>query len=148
MNTNSVASKRVLVTGAAGFVGGHSLPFLMANGFEVHAVDICIPKEKFPGLHWHQVDLLDQKSCLELLETIRPTHLLHFAWYAKHGEYWNSLENLRWVEGSLHLLRAFYDKGGERVVMAGTCAEYGWGQEGDFFRTNDIAYTCIALWCL
>jgi len=130
--TNSVASKRVLVTGAAGFVGGHSLPFLMANGFEVHAVDICISKEEFPGLYWHQVDLLDQKSCLELLETIHPTHLLHFAWYAKHGEYWNSLENLRWVEGSLHLLRAFYDKGGERVVMAGTCAEYDWRQEEDF----------------
>ena len=36
------------------------------------------------------------------------------------------MENIRWVEGSLRLLRAFHKTGGERVVMAGTCAEYDW----------------------
>ena len=30
--------KRVLVTGASGFIGRHSLPHLAARGFEVHAV--------------------------------------------------------------------------------------------------------------
>jgi nucleoside-diphosphate-sugar epimerase len=89
-------------------------------------VDVFVPNEKPRGLHWHQVDLLDTKQCSELLATIRPTHLLHFAWYAKPGDYWNSLENIRWVEGSLHLLRAFHMNGGKRVVMAGTCAEYDW----------------------
>ena len=29
---------------------------------------------------------------------------------------------------SLALLKAFGEQGGERVVMAGTCAEYDWGQ--------------------
>lgn len=64
------------------------------------------------------------------MAVVQPSRLLHFAWYAKPGEYWNSLENIRWVEGSLHLLRAFQRIGGKRVVMAGTCAEYEWG-EGD-----------------
>ena len=32
--------KRVLVTGASGFIGRHSLPHLAAHGFEVHAVRI------------------------------------------------------------------------------------------------------------
>ena len=118
--------KRVLVTGAAGFIGRHCLPSLISNGFEVHAADVSVLKEKHHGLHWHQVDLLDKKQCSELLETIHPTHLLHFAWYAKPEEYWNSLENIRWVEGSLHLLRAFHMNDGKRVVMAGTCAEYDW----------------------
>jgi len=32
------------------------------------------------------------------------------------------------VSASLALLQAFGEQGGERVVMAGTCAEYDWGQ--------------------
>ena len=123
---NNDSTKRVLVTGAGGFIGRHCLPVLISNGFEVHAADVFVPEEKRYGLHWHQVDLLDTKQTYELLATICPTHLLHFAWYAKPGEYWNSLENIRWVEGSLHLLRVFHMNGGKRVVMAGTCAEYDW----------------------
>ena len=126
MNINNDASKRVFVTGAGGFIGRNCLPILISKGFEVHAADVFIPKEKPLGLYWHQIDLLDTKQCSELIATICPTHLLHFAWYAKPGEYWNSLENIRWVEGSLHLLRAFHMSGGKRVVMAGTCAEYDW----------------------
>lgn len=123
---NNEKTKRVLVTGAAGFVGRHCLPILISNGFEVHPVDVFVPEEKPSDVHWHPVDLLDARQTDELFATIHPTHLLHFAWYAKPGEYWNSLENIRWVEGSLHLLRAFHMNGGKRVVMAGTCAEYDW----------------------
>lgn len=118
---------RVLVTGAAGFVGKHCLPILMSKNFEVYAADVFVPEEKPSGVPWHAVDLLDTRHTDELLAAIQPTHLLHFAWYAKPGDYWNSLENIRWVEGSLHLLRAFHRNGGKRVVMAGTCAEYDWG---------------------
>jgi nucleoside-diphosphate-sugar epimerase len=121
---NPDSERCVLVTGAGGFIGRHCLRVLISNGFEVHAADISIPEEKLDGLNWHQVDLLSTKQTHELLANICPTHLLHFAWYAKPVEYLNSLENLRWVEGSLHLLRAFHQSGGKRVVMAGTCAEY------------------------
>jgi len=126
MNMVNDMSGRVLVTGAGGFIARHSLPFLISNGLEVHAADLSVPDEIPHGLHWHQVDLLDAKQCSELIATVCPTRLLHFAWYAKPGEYWNSLENIKWVEGSLHLLQAFQMNGGRRAVMAGSCAEYDW----------------------
>jgi len=118
--------RRVLVTGAAGFIGRHCLPILLDNGFDVHTADVVIPVNDIYGVHWHYVDLSDTQKVCELVTSIHPTHLLHFAWYAKPGEYWSSLENIRWVEVSLHLLRAFHMNGGKRVVMAGTCAEYDW----------------------
>ncbi len=126
MNMDNDKSGRVLVTGAGGFIARHSLPFLISNGLEVHAADLSIPDEAPHGLHWHQADLLDARQCSELLAAVCPTSLLHFAWYAKPGEYWDSLENIKWVEGSLHLLRAFRMNGGRRAVMAGSCAEYDW----------------------
>lgn len=118
--------KRVLLTGASGFIGRHCLEPLLASGFKVHAVDVREQGESLPGVHWHQADLLDSKQVLELVSNVQPTHLLHFAWFAEPGKYWTSSENIRWVQASLDLLLTFALHGGRRVVMAGTCAEYNW----------------------
>jgi len=112
------------VTGATGFIGRHALAPLMAGGDEVHAVTIDDPVEGASEVVWHQADLLDPGSVADLLATVRPTHLLHFAWYVTPGEYVTSLENFRWVQASLELLRRFGENGGQRVVMAGSCFEY------------------------
>ncbi|HLY49388.1 MAG TPA: NAD(P)-dependent oxidoreductase [Solirubrobacteraceae bacterium] len=119
--------KRVLVTGATGFIGRWTLPRLVAQGYEVHALSrrgggAAGP----PEVRWETLDLLDPATAGELIERISPTHLLHLAWYAEPGKFWHSPENLRWVEASLRLLRAFAAGGGERVLAAGTCAEYEW----------------------
>jgi nucleoside-diphosphate-sugar epimerase len=60
------------------------------------------------------------------VKQVRPSHLLHFAWYAVPGNYWTALENLAWVQASVGLMRAFSEHGGRRAVMAGSCAEYDW----------------------
>jgi nucleoside-diphosphate-sugar epimerase len=116
--------KRVLVTGASGFIGRQSPAALVARGFDVHNVY----SSGTPGdsATWHRVDLHDREAVARLLDEVQPTHLLHFAWYAVHGKYWTSTENLRWVESSLFLLREFVERGGTRAVLAGTCAEYDW----------------------
>ncbi len=61
---------------------------------------------------------------------VQPTHLLHFAWIATPGVYWDSAENFRWVSAGERLLRSFRAHGGRRVVMAGSCAEYDWARVG------------------
>jgi nucleoside-diphosphate-sugar epimerase len=115
---------RVLVTGASGFVGRNTLAALAARGFEVHAVARNPPAES--SVQWHAADLLAPVELDELVAGVRPTHLLHLAWYAEHGRFWDAPENVDWVAASLRLLRAFAAAGGHRAVFAGTCAEYDW----------------------
>lgn len=120
--------KRVLLTGASGFVGRHCLHGLLARGYTVHAVTSRThpPTTALPGVHWHRIDLLDRGQIWALLAEVRATHLLHCAWYAVPGKYWTARENFRWVEAGLHMLEAFADQGGQRVVGVGSCAEYDW----------------------
>jgi nucleoside-diphosphate-sugar epimerase len=120
---------RVLLTGATGFVGRHALDALVRDGHEVHAVARSAGPET-SGVSWHTVDLLAPgEPGAALIGDIEPEVLVHLAWYAAHGKFWSSAENLRWVGCSLALLRAFAAAGGRRAVVAGTCAEYDWSQE-------------------
>jgi nucleoside-diphosphate-sugar epimerase len=120
--------KKVLITGATGFIGRHCLPPLAARGYEIHAIS---SKDASPvdegNLTWHRVDLLKREQVFEVMSAAQPTHLLHLAWYAVPGKYWTSTENFRWVQASLDLFEAFASVGGKRVVAAGSCAEYEWG---------------------
>jgi nucleoside-diphosphate-sugar epimerase len=106
--------RRVLVTGASGFIGRHTVPLLRSRGFEVHAIGR------------DRADLLAPGIPAALVNQIRPTHLLHLAWNATPGRFWTAPDNLDWVAASLALHRAFATAGGERAVFAGTCAEYDW----------------------
>ncbi len=118
--------KRILVTGATGFIGRQSLDPLIRLGYEVHGITEDVSPRHPEGVRWHCENLFDNARVDELVGSIKPSHLLHFAWFAKPGEYWMSFENLRWVQASVALLHSFVKHGGQRFVGAGTCAEYDW----------------------
>lgn len=122
--------KRVLLTGASGFVGRAAIKYLRQRGYEVHAVLSRSAVTEIPDIICHHADLLDLGSTERLVRSVRPSHLLHFAWYVEHGKFWDSPENLKWVEASQKLFETFVDAGGKRIVAAGTCAEYDW-RSGD-----------------
>jgi len=116
---------KVLVTGGSGFIGQYCLAQLHAKGYEVHAVS-SVPRPQTTAVQWHQASLLDMVQTRSLVGSVKPSHLLHLAWYTRHGKYWTAPENLNWVQGSLALMQAFSESGGQRLVTAGTCAEYEW----------------------
>lgn len=117
--------KRVLLTGAGGFIGRHCLSFLVDAGFAVHALSRT-PRDDSHNVVWHTLNLLEDGNPERIVKDVQPTHLLHMAWYSEPGRYWTAPENFQWVRASLALLDAFATHGGRRVVMAGTCAEYDW----------------------
>jgi nucleoside-diphosphate-sugar epimerase len=129
--------KRVLVTGAGGFIGRHVLARLAAQGYLVHGVS-SRPRVEVDGVAWHHANLLDTAQITELTSRVRATHLLHLAWITKPGEYWESGENVRWLESGLALLRGFAESGGMRAVFAGTCAEY----DGRFGYCREFVTPC------
>lgn len=119
--------KRVLVTGSSGFIGRHCLPFLIDKGFEVYGV---IPtgdlKLDLPQVQWVVADILEPSAVRSLFEKVKPGYLIHLAWYTAPESYWTSAENLRWLQASVEILRAFKSSGGQRLLCAGSCAEYDW----------------------
>ncbi len=116
--------KRVMVTGATGFIGRHTLSILLAHGYEVHAISFSSDQPQLDGIRWHRTNLLDAGAVSELVTTVAPSHLLHFAWFAVPGKYQASEENFRWCQAGIELLLAFARSGGQRAVFAGTCFEY------------------------
>jgi len=130
--------RRVLVTGASGFIGRACIGPLAARGFEVHAVSARPPRDPDPRATWHRHDLLAPDEAARLVDAVRPTHLLHMAWYAVPGKYWTSPENTAWIAATTALAEAFAYAGGRRLVGAGTCAEYAPAQGDCDERTTPL----------
>lgn len=136
-----MSSQKVLVTGATGFVGQYCVLELLRRNFEVHALyrddkklknvfdkkqSHSILQEKSAHFHSHAGDLFDKKGMEKLIQSLRPEYLLHCAWIATPGVFWNSKDNLKFLTATVELLQAFGETGGKRAVGIGTCAEYDW----------------------
>lgn len=73
---------RLVITGASGFLGRQVMHLLRDRDWTIVPVSS------------HDVDLRRPAEAIALVERTRPTHLLHLAWNAKHGEYWTAPDNV------------------------------------------------------
>jgi nucleoside-diphosphate-sugar epimerase len=113
---------RVILTGSTGFVGRYVARELERQGLEYFGIQRGMVSDS----RTIQMDLLGNNELMALFQKLKATHLVHVAWYAEHGKYWNSDLNLEWISATKRLVEAFCSSGGKHVVITGTCAEYDW----------------------
>jgi GDP-4-dehydro-6-deoxy-D-mannose reductase len=118
-----------VVTGAAGFAGGHLLDILARDG--VHAVawhrQGGSPQRRVPGISWEAVDLLDRSAVGEAIARARPVFVYHCAGAAHVGESWKGTDATYAVNvrGTYNLMEALRDAGSAaRVLLPSSAMVY------------------------
>jgi UDP-glucose 4-epimerase len=126
---------RVLLTGAAGFVGSHTAEALLAAGHEVAGIDnLRTGREEnlssfagLPGWRFFRQDILDAGSFHRVVREVAPEVVLHFAGLVSVPESvadpkLNFELNVRAVHVMVDAARL---AGVRRVILASSAAVYG-----------------------
>jgi nucleoside-diphosphate-sugar epimerase len=125
------AARRVLVTGAAGFVGSHLTTRLVEAGDVVHGVvRPGTAGGSWPGAEAHAVDLADAAAVQRLVHDVRPEWVFHLAGRVTGDRRLDAagslvLDNLA---PAVHVATAVAREGCARLVVAGSMEEPGRGE--------------------
>lgn len=119
-------NKKLVLTGATGFIGRYCIPLLLQRGYEVHCLNRTADRA-ISDVHWHQVDLFDEKRTSGIIESVEASYLMHIAWITTPGTFWESSDNHKWLTATRNLFNTFASSRGERLLGVGSCAEYEWG---------------------
>lgn len=115
--------KKVLLTGATGFIGIEVTKELLRRNFEVHAVVTRPVKNKIKNIIWHPLDLMKKEQVDAFFLTNQFENLLHLAWYTGPKCH-SSVINLSWLSASINLMENFVKTGGKTFLGAGSVSEY------------------------
>lgn len=120
---------RLLVTGAAGFVGSHVVRCALDRGWDVHGIvrqnsDLHRLGDTIGAIHLVRCDLDDRAGLADVLSETMLDACVHCAWFAEPGRYLGAQENIASLMNSLTLLQLTAAKGCRRFVGVGSCFEY------------------------
>jgi nucleoside-diphosphate-sugar epimerase len=128
---NSVTGKRVLVTGASGFIGSHLVERLVRDGAIVSALSRTEGQlAELAGrlsVEFFACDLAQTEQTRRLLESCSPSIVYHFAAYPDGQETFERFRNniTANIESTVNLLEAFKSAGGKTFVFGDSTKAYG-----------------------
>ena len=121
--------KTILVAGGAGYIGSHTVKYLLKNDYNVVVVDNLSygHKEAVLTPHFEQIDLADKEALNKVFKKYKIDAVIHFAAFTYVGEsvsqpqkyYWNNVVN------TINLLDVMIENDVKNIVFSSTCATYG-----------------------
>ena len=130
----AVEGRRVLVTGASGFIGSHLTKRLVRDGAAVHALTSAVSSvyptrllEVRDDIALHEGSLSDRSAMDALVRRVRPELVFHLGAYTHVGKSWERVDECIQtnVQGTVNLLQALAGTDYERFVYTGTSEIYG-----------------------
>lgn len=119
--------KKVLITGAGGFVGSYLIKEFKSNNYNVIACDINKGNLFNKDITYYDMDILDKKRVEEILEEIKPDYIINLAAISSVGLSWNIPDKTMEVNviGTINLLDAIYNKCPQcKILLIGSSEEY------------------------
>lgn len=121
--------KTILVAGGAGYIGSHTVKYLLKNNYNVVVVDNLVygHAEAVLTPNFEHIDLSDKEALDKVFKKYKPDAVIHFAAYTYVGEsvkepkkyYHNNVIN------TINLLDTMLENGVKNIVFSSTCATYG-----------------------
>ncbi|PVZ14776.1 NAD-dependent epimerase/dehydratase family protein [Actinomycetospora cinnamomea] len=125
----ALVGRRVLVTGARGFIGRHLTGHLLRLDAEVHAVTRPGPEPATlpggPAVRWHTADLTDAVEVDRLVGSVEPDVVFHLASRVEGSRVVDLVGPMLEanVRAAVNLLAAVRGRDRPRVVLAGSVEE-------------------------
>lgn len=122
---NNLAHKKILVTGASGFIGQHLVDALCALGADVYGTSRTPRESNVKNFTWLQGSFDDLSETKKILQELKPDIIFHLAGVVTASSDVNyvlpTYHSL--LTSTINLLAVATDIGCERIVLAGSCTE-------------------------
>ena len=128
MNKQNISNQKILVTGGAGFIGGHLVDKLVEGGAQVIVVDNIstgVGENINPRAKFYKLNIADPKI-ERIMEAERPDIIYHLAFFVLVPKsVKNPLADMHSVIGSLRLLQKAKELGVKKIVFGSSGFLYG-----------------------
>jgi nucleoside-diphosphate-sugar epimerase len=125
LNLDKLKHKRILITGASGFIGSNLVKFLCQTGAEIYGTSRSENTSTIKNFTWLKCSMEDFEAVEQLLIKTKPDIIYHLS-----GEVTGSTD-IKYVQGTFHslvtstvnLLTLATKRGCERIILMGSCRE-------------------------